>query len=341
MKWVAIIIFSFALVLAGFKGNKTERVIEAEKIVLRGSNGKALLELSVDENRPTIVLCDEKGKERIQLTGGAKPGIAIKNNSDQIVAQLRDFDKDGSGFVLYDHVGRKRFQLQGSDRPGLFMLNDNKEIIANLGTHADGYAQFQLSHKGDQSVLTMNGSETPSLILSNGRHSQMEFLTSQQGSLVKFNDLDGNARVQLQGGTSSGVFLRDQEGQVIGSLIALKHGGSALGLANANGEIATFLRGGSSPSLSFFQTNDHPDIILGITEKAPHLLMSREKDKEGVLMYGGSPSSVLFVNERGQVPVILSKHGLMQDRKTKGRSKKKPQQDKFYSWEEREESQKR
>ena len=331
---IAVCIFTLGGLLGFTSTKKSDRVIEAEKIVLVSKNGKMVMEMRVDDNKPVIALCDEKGKARLSLEGGDSPGIVIRNQSEKVVAQVRDFKEDGSGFVLYDSKGSKRIQCQGGELPGLFVLNDDKKVIANLSASKAGHASFALRNADETPEVVLKGGKTPSLAFYEGEQSQMELIASKHGPLVKLNDLQGSPLVQLQGGTSAGVFLRQGSGEVVGSLIPLKEGGSALGLTNSKGDVATLLRGGNNPSVSFFQKNDSADVVLGISDKAPHLLLSKTNAAEGLLLYGGSPSSMLFVNERGQVPVILSKHGLLQDRNASAKEKPAPKKERFYSWEE-------
>ena len=317
--------------LMGFRAS-TQKVVEAEKFVLRSPKGKTLLEMRVEDERAVIAFCDESGKERVQIEGGVKPGIVVRNSKGKAVLEMRDFAQDGSGFILCDKEGRKRFQVQGGDSPGLFVLNDQKQVIANFGASSGGHSNLTLRGPEGEPLVALSGSKVPGLVVRHGLQTQVEMVATQNGAMMKFNDSQGNPRVQLQGGGSPGVFLRQDKGDVIGSFVTLKSGGSAIGLGNEQGEIASFLRGGQSPSLSFFQNEKQPDVILGITEKAPHLIMSRTKEQEGVLLYGGSPSSMLFINEKGQIPVIISKHGILQERTSAKPQEKK--QEKFYSWEE-------
>ncbi len=337
MKWgcvlLAVGLFTGALLL-GFKSGSHEKVIEAEKFILKTPHGRAVLEMRVEDHKPIIALCDERGSERLLLEGGGKPGIVIKNGSNHAVVQIRDFEKDGAGFVLYDASGNKRFQVQGGTQPGFFVLNEENTVIANLSTTQSGSANLSLRDQNQQPLISLSGSDNPSMLMKSGGKSQLEMVATNNGAMVKFNDTEGQPRVQLQGGSSPGVYLREEKGEVIGSFIGLKSGGAAIGLGNSNGDIAAFLRGGQNPSLSFFQDDKEPDVILGIAEKAPHLIMSKNKKREGVLIYGGSPSSMLFVNERGEIPVILSKHGLLQNRAASSKEKKEKKNDKFYSWEE-------
>ncbi|MCB1117796.1 MAG: hypothetical protein KDK50_04355 [Chlamydiia bacterium] len=336
-KTIGVVIGVFALGSAmGFKTAGTqERVVEAEKIVLKSAHGRTVLEMRVEDHKAVIALCDERGKERLLLEGGDAPGIVVKNRSDKTIAHLRDFKEDGSGFVLCDDKGSKRIQFQGGSAPGVFVLNEDQKVIANMSASKTGYASIAIRSEDEKPQISLKGGTNPTLAFFENDKSQIEMISSTHGPIMKLNNREGAPLVQMQGGTSAGVFLRNQTGEVTGSFVALKSGGSALALANNKGQIASFLRGGDNPSVSFFQNGDAPDVVLGISEKAPHMLMSKSSANEGMLIYGGSPSSVLFINETGQVPVILSKHGLMQDKSAASRGKKSaPKKEKFYSWEE-------
>jgi len=132
--------------------------------------------------------------------------------------------------------------------------------------------------------------------------------------LMTFHDKEGNVRLQLQGGVFPAMVLKNEAKQVVGSFFPLKDGGAAIGLGDVQGEMATFIRGGDSPTMSFFHKSHEPNVALGISNKLPHFVMFPMEGKEGLFIHGNSPTSVLFIDENGEVPVSLSRHGLMHDR---------------------------
>ncbi|NGX51694.1 MAG: hypothetical protein K1060chlam2_01567 [Chlamydiae bacterium] len=130
--------------------------------------------------------------------------------------------------------------------------------------------------------------------------------------LMTLNDQNGKVRLQLQGGEFPALIMKNVEQEVIGTFFPLSDGGAALGLGDRGGNMATFIRGGSSPMMNFYHESNEPNISMGISNNLPHFLITAQKTHEGMLIHGETPISVLFIDENGEVPVSLSRHGLYQ-----------------------------
>ena len=50
------------------------------------------------------------------------------------------------------------------------------------------------------------------------------------------------------------------------------------------------------------------------------------------MIHGGDPASVLFVDEQGDIPVLLSKHGLFQGKKPSTSAEPKTPDEKVFTW---------
>lgn len=184
-----------------------------------------------------------------------------------------------------------------------------------------------------------------------GPNSEMAIHLSAEGSLPEISmgksaeskivsispDASGGGRVMvagngqgsavfLQGGDGGGLYLKNPMDKMVGSWTVLKDGGSGLGLANAQGKAASILRGGVNPSITFFGSQADPMAALGVIQKVPHLLVSGKEGNEGILIHGGSPNSMVVVDERGQVKILISKQGIFQGKK-EGQSKEPDKKD--------------
>lgn len=140
----------------------------------------------------------------------------------------------------------------------------------------------------------------------------IEMVATEQGGVIAFADGRGAVRLQLQGGELPAVLIRSENQTLIGSFFSMQDGGTALGLGNHSGNVSTFIRGGNDPSLSLYQGADEPGISVGITETVPHLVVNPPSHDGKMLLHGGNPAALVFVDEEGQVPVSLSKYGLNQ-----------------------------
>ena len=145
---------------------------------------------------------------------------------------------------------------------------------------------------------------TPSMILQGDNES----------ALLVMNDSQGRIRLQLQGGAFPAIMIKNENQEIVGTFFPLKDGGTALGLGDAKGHMSTFLRGGAMPALSLYQNSNEPNITMGIADKLPHFIMFPSGGKEGLLIHGNAPTSLLFFDEKGEIPVSLSRYGLHQEK---------------------------
>lgn len=150
-----------------------------------------------------------------------------------------------------------------------------------------------------------------------------------ENTLMTFNDSQGNIRLQLQGGVFPALIMKNESSEIIGTIFPLKDGGAAVGLGDREGNMATFIRGGSSPMMNFYHESDQPNIAMGISNRLPHFIMVPKEGQEGVLIHGNAPASLFFIDENGGIPVSLSRYGLQQPLENKGES---PSDEKSFSF---------
>lgn len=156
-----------------------------------------------------------------------------------------------------------------------------------------------------------------------------------ENTLMTLNDLNGNIRLQLQGGNFPAVIMKSAEQEIVGTFFPLKDGGAAVGLGDRDGNMATFIRGGSSPMMNFYHESNEPNIAMGIANNLPHFIIVPTQSHEGMLIHGEAPASLLFIDEKGEIPVSLSRHGLYQSGKEKEQTEEKDPCGKvFSSWHE-------
>jgi len=212
-------------------------VLECQKLLLKGPDGRVCIILDATDSKPTISFIDSKGKANLFLTGGDSPTLILKNKTDQEVITV-SLDKD----------------------------------------------------------------QTPQIIM---------------------KDKKNLTRMQIQGGDSPAIFIKNGQNEVVATMLLLQDGGAAVGLADKDGDVAAFMRGGTSPSVSFFQKSVEPTAAVGISQNVPHMVLSSPTTKDNIVLHGGDPTSVLFVDEQGDVPILLSKQGLFQAKKESSNQEEK------------------
>ncbi len=207
-----------------------------------------------------------------------------------------------------------------------------KPCLVLDATSGTGVVSF-ISDNGDK-TMEITGGKKPSIVMSEKQKQLVEIsIIEDSKPMIALKDQTEVSRMQLQGGTSPAVFMKNQQNEIIGTMLTLGDGGAALGLADKEGDVAAFMRGGSTPSISFFQKSVEPNVALGISKGVPHLLVSSPSTKDNLVIHGGDPTSVIFVDEKGEIPVLLSKHGLFQGKKSEQQSNK-PKEEKIFTWEE-------
>lgn len=133
-----------------------------------------------------------------------------------------------------------------------------------------------------------------------------------ENTVMILNDREGNIRLQFQGGSFPAMIMKNENQEIVGTFFPLKDGGAAVGLGDREGNMATFIRGGTSPMMNFYYQSNEPNLAMGIANELPHLIMVPTKGQGGMLIHGNAPTSLLFIDEQGKIPVSLSRYGLYQ-----------------------------
>ena len=142
----------------------------------------------------------------------------------------------------------------------------------------------------------------------------LELGSQQEGGVIALFDKQGVVRLQLQGGNTPAVMLCGPDQTLIGTLFTLQDGGAALGLGDQGGDVATFVRGGGSPNIAFYQNSSEPNLAMGISGAVPHVMLMPKSKDEKLIIHGGSPATLLFMDENGEIPLAISKYGLNQNK---------------------------
>ena len=172
-------------------------------------------------------------------------------------------------------------------------------------------------------IVLKGASGTPNIILQG----------DDENILLTLNDGEGNVRLQLQGGAFPAMIMKNEQQEIVGTFFSLKDGGAAVGLGDREGNMAMFIRGGASPMMNFYHESSEPNIAMGIANKLPHFVIVPTNGQEGMLIHGNAPTSLLFIDEQGKVPVSLSRHGLYQKGESKERSQERNGEGKVLSLE--------
>ena len=186
----------------------------------------------------------------------------------------------------------------------IFFVANLVLFIVVIGFFAFGTSYFiQSGGSIEANRIVLKGKNgTPNIVLQG----------DDENTLMTFNDSNGNIRLQLQGGAFPALIMKNEEREIVGTFFPLKDGGAAVGLGDREGNMATFIRGGSSPMMNFYHESSQPNIAMGIANELPHFVMIPKEGQEGVLIHGNAPASLLFIDENGEVPVSLSRYGLYQ-----------------------------
>ena len=148
---------------------------------------------------------------------------------------------------------------------------------------------------------------------------------------IAMSDNSGQQRLQLQGGDSPAVYMRNGKGEIVGAMLMLEDGGTAVGLADGDGDIAALMRGEQIPASASLKNLVSPISLLG-SQKASHTFLShRKKEKIPQFSTVATPPPFFFADAQGNVSLFLSKDGLYQGKKEEKKEKKGPS-GKIFTW---------
>ncbi len=241
-------------------------------------------------------------------------GFIQKKEGSLELERLTLKSPDGkSSIVLGFEKGEPLFQMVKGKND--MVTISFKEEKAHLSFAREGNVQISME-SGKEPHFTFFQKQKPALKLFSSEEGSQLFLTNKADLPSLF----------LQGGESPGVFLKNQNQETVGSWSLLSDGGSALGLGMQGGKASAIFKGGDHPSAAFFSQLGEPMAALGMIRGVPHLLVSGQKEQEGILIHGGKPSSMLVVDELGKVKILISKHGVFQGKKESSPSSKKKEE---------------
>lgn len=163
------------------------------------------------------------------------------------------------------------------------------------------------------------GSESQLTLLSSDGKSRIELIASEDGGVLILRDAQGIDRIHIQSGETAALMVKNAKGELVGTLFTGHDEAGMIGLGDADGNVSTLMKGGDDPSLGFFRNASYPSLSMGISESIPHVLFF-SPTREQLILHGGATSSLLFIDEKGGVPLSLTKEGLQQNTETVSRS---------------------
>ena len=122
-------IISTALLLMGQA--RPGRIVEANRFILRGAEGKIFAELLVTSVGPSLGMYDRGGKLRMILgVGQDGPAIALTGKDQRVRVNLGFDEEEGSFLTLHDMNGTARVELAEGIR--LFDANQTARAILSV-----------------------------------------------------------------------------------------------------------------------------------------------------------------------------------------------------------------
>ena len=189
--------------------------------------------------------------------------------------------------IIKSPDSKSYIQLKGGKSPEIFLKNEEGMKIA------------------------IKGNKNPSIDFFNGNKNLAKILVEKDRAKLIFFD-DKKEKVLLD---SSGIFLKNQKGNIATSLSTLSDGGGGIGFAKEDGSSAAIIRGGNNPVLAMFSDREDPMCAFGVLSKVPHVIVSGEIGEEGILMHGGEKSGMMVMDESGDLQVFICKEGIFQGSK--------------------------
>ena len=219
---------------------------------------------------------------------------------------------------LFESVETKDLVVRGKE--GIIHLgkNNNDHLTVEM-TDAQGKRQIAITK---DAVKIYNSQDKAMVAIA---------MQDKDTATITLNDAQEREKLSLQVGNRDGLFIKNDKNNVVGTFTVLEDGGCGLGLADHNGSASSIMRGGEAPGLSFYHYSTNPIATFGIVERIPHFLVMGQEGEEGILIHGGVPTSVMLMDEKGALKLLLSKHGIFKGSEDKNQ-KAPPKKEKFFTY---------
>ena len=258
--------------------------------------------------------------------------LIIKHPDEKAYIQMGLVKNDPTIFIS-DEDGNPRLQLEGGKSPSIVLKNKNNKPLAMINCNQKDSANIILHDSEGNRRFLIEGGKTPNLkILNDKKNPAIEMLVNETNeSVLSLNDSSKISRLRMQSGIAPGIFMKNEKNKNIGSWATLSDGSAGFGLARSDGISSYIVKGGVNPGLAFFSNSNEPVASLGVMQNVSHLLITGQESEE-VLIHGGKPMGMIIIDEKGQVKVYISKHGVFQGQEEQKAPEKKS--NKFFSYEE-------
>lgn len=222
-------------------GSGANRVIEAERFVLRDASGGIRARLFADESgRASLSLTDRTGKTRIGVgvTGDGAPILVMGDKDGKTTRVEVSVKPDGTATIgLADGTGafRSVLDVKPDGATHVAVLDEKGRSRGELAATASGKAGVQLSDAAGQTRLRMGlhpSSQNPGLWLQNkeGMPSGVFSINGDQSTTLEFVDAGGRGRAKfgIVADGTPGLALSDKDGRARASLAAYADGANLL-----------------------------------------------------------------------------------------------------------------
>ena len=179
--------------------------------------------------------------------------------------------------------------------------------------------QIIMQNRKGTVTLAIAGGNISTVQLKNGNAVLGEFSANQKEAILSVSDLKSTNKAILQSGVDSGLYLKGNN-KIVASLSLQGSDSASLGIGSSE-SLMTVLRGGSNAGLSFLDSKMDPLAAFGVIDNVPHMLISGQRKQEGLLLHGGKNMGMLFVDDGGDIQVMISKEGVFQGSPKKGERK--------------------
>ena len=133
-----VVIAGIALLIVQFAQNRTPRILEAERFILKDAKGEMRGGILMTPDGPSLQLFDSNHTLRLLLSvSGNQPNLTLKDANGIGVLIVADVPT-GPGMMLYDRSGNPRAQFDvGSAGPRLY-LEDAQGFSTTIGNYFTG-----------------------------------------------------------------------------------------------------------------------------------------------------------------------------------------------------------
>ncbi|MEL7431157.1 MAG: hypothetical protein AAGI90_01320 [Chlamydiota bacterium] len=198
---------------ASFSQGSQDDVLHAKTLFLQNETGSCSIEISCENDQPSLTMRSESGATSVQILGGETPEITIQTEGDsvfQVVAK-----NDHAQLKLGDRTTADQLSLTGGPGAGMFIKNRQNKVIGTWTMLQGGGTGIGLATGEGFAASILRGGSNPSVSFFSPNNEPMAAMGMiQQVPHLLIAGGMGNEGILMHGKSPSSMLFVDEIGKV-------------------------------------------------------------------------------------------------------------------------------